>query len=403
MMMKKIIFLVSLVCVSSAFSEIKCDNSVLKTEKTYEIPGAGYWMQAFGDCRITYTSVGGISSKMYNMCTNSAEPITNRIDAYGLPEGDIYTHPGAYGIEFYKTSDLLLSGAQTRPFFQDAHPGDYQSIGILSKSGNERKIRIAMGSAGGSIKDYVIKKKGDDFEIKAVQSEPLKICRNIPSAGLDRQVPILSRDGKYIAGRDNGTRVMKIYKINDRNGDCEFVNEIPAVTSKVSFSFDKKNVIFVVNDPNTRKGRLLQMNIESGEVITLSSPTENVQYMTSTEKGEILYSRKSDSGSGATSTLVKLSPSLIPKANSSDSKSYEAIGLMWAKNCNMQIDLDYALAVGQRLTDENCNAIVKDGDLKSLDAEYSNLKTDEVKKVCSVSAGSAAKTSGSAGPAATGQ
>ncbi len=381
--MKKILFLILYFLSSFGKAEVACDNSVLKTDSLYDLPGAGYWMQALGDCRITYTAVGGTSSKMYNMCTRQAEQITRFIDAYGLPEGDLYVHPNWSGISFYKTSEALRSGAAARPFFDDnVHPGNYESIGILSNKGNERIIRIAMGNQGGSFKDYKITKTGeDDYEVKVLTKNPIQMCRNIPSGGLDRALPVLSRDGKYIAGRDNGTRLMKIYKFDPQDGQCTLVNDIPYVTSKVSFSFDNRHVLMVVNDPNTRKGRLLQMDIESGEFKTISSPLENVQYMTSKQNGEILYTRQNDKGDGRTSTLVKLSPDSIPDV--SDSLPYEAIGMAWAKKCKMEVDLDYALAIGQRLKGQECLELADLADTKSFGKDYEKLKAGDLKKICS--------------------
>ena len=290
-MIKKIVSVAFVVFAINAHAEVACDNTVLKTESIYDLPGKGYWLQALGDCRITYTAVGGTRSKMYNMCTRKAENITDDIDAFGLPEGDVYTHPQGGGISFYKTSGVLRDGYNNRRFYNDHnHPGNYQSIGILSSSVKERTIRVAMGNQGGSFKDYKIVKDGDDdYKITVLHDRPVHVCRNIPSGGLDRALPVISRDGKYIAGRDTGTNLMKIYKFDPTDGKCELVNDVPYVTSKVSFSFDHKHILFVVNDPNTRKGRLMQMDIESGELKTISSPLENVQYVTSKQNGEILY------------------------------------------------------------------------------------------------------------------
>lgn len=367
-----------------------CDNSILKSDSLYNLPGAGYWMQAMGDCRITYTSVGGISSKMYNLCNRKTEEITANIDAYALPEGDLYVHPGDMsGLKFYKTSDVLANGRQTVPFYSDrSFAGNYQSIGVLEAKPNERTIRVIMGNQGGTFKDYKIKQSGDNYTVEPLHTAPVSMCKNIPSGGLDKEVPVLSRDGKYIAGRDFGSRTMKIYKFDPTNGNCELVNDIPLVTSKVSFSFDNKNVLFVVNDPNTRKGRLLQMNILTGEIKTVSSPLEDVQYMTSKQSGEILYTRRSDTGNGSESTLVKLSKNAI--SDVPQAAPYEAIGMLWAKKCNLNIDLDYALAIGQRINSEQCLSVVSTGNLSLLSEEHKNFKTEDLKKICSSS--SSAKT-----------
>src|SRR5207253_9771601 len=107
----------------------------------------GYWMQIAGDCRITYTSQGGVWSHLYNTCTRQSENITEYIDAYALPEGDIYVHP-VNGISFFKMSDAIRGGSGAEPFFQDEKNfGNYESIGMLPGSTpDKRLVRIAMGN-----------------------------------------------------------------------------------------------------------------------------------------------------------------------------------------------------------------------------------------------------------------
>lgn len=376
---------------------VVCDSEVLKKTSVHNLPGAGYWMQAFGNCRVTYTTVGGISSKLYNICTNESERITDHIDAFPVPlEDNLYTHPYG-GIGFFKLSDVLGSdGRSDEPFYDDmSHTGNYQSLGLLPSSTPDKKvIRVAMGNAAGRFRDYTIEKinNGRDFKIKPVQSQVMPVCKNLESGGLDTEVPVLSRDGQMISGRVLESRKTGIFRINATDGSCTLVKKIPTQTSKVSFSFDNKHVMYTMRDPNTHNGRLIQMNLETGELRSVSGPDEDVQYMTSRPDGTILYTKHApvvvteqngsiDSyESTRTSRLVILDSKLV--AETPNKKIYEAIGLLWADKCGRDIDLDYAQTIGQRMLAENCSELINRQSVATLEAEYGDITVSQLKSVC---------------------
>ncbi|WP_413289410.1 hypothetical protein [Bdellovibrio sp. HCB337] len=385
---------------TNAFAAPECGNDALVKKAVHNLPGSGYWMQVAGDCRITYTSVGGVYSKMYNLCERKAEDITPYIDAYGLPEGDIYLHP-ENGISFYKMSGVKANGQNNQPFYSDPQNfGNYQSIGTLPGSTpDKRKIRIAMGNAGGTFRDYIIEKKGaDDFSVKPIQDDVIEACKNLDSGGIDTEIPILSKDGQMIAGRQLDSRKTEIFKIDTASGDCKSIAKIPTETSKVTFSFDNKSVYYVMRDPNTMKGRLMKMDISSNKVTTISGPDEDVLYVTTKKDGTLFYSRVGSAGGSAgfgdvvTSDLVEVGPNSFPTGG--DAKTYEALGMMWAKACGKSLDLDYAFAVGQRLDRAVCTSIAKDENMSSLDQEH-KVSLDKLKSACgsnAVSGGSSRST-----------
>lgn len=339
-------------------------------------------MQAAGDCRITYTSIAGVFSRMFNICTQKSEPITNYIDAFALPEGDVYIHPYK-GISFFEMKDANATQGSNEPFYTDpAHQGNYQSLGILPGSTPEKRlVRIAMGNASGSIRDYSVLKNGNGFKITPIQNSVTPVCKNLPSLGLDTETPVISRDGQMIAGRELNSRKTQIYRIKMPSGDCELVRTIPLATSKVSFMFDNKNVLYVIKDPNSQNGRLLKMNIESGEILTVSGPDEDVFYMTARMDGTIFYNRKSSLISLFGSQLVELAPDAVA-ARSGDLRKYEAIGLMWGDACKKPIDADYAIAVGMRMTPDTCDAIVTEKNLAALEEEYAGLTRSDLLSLC---------------------
>ena len=381
-MMKQFLFLSAVLFSLTAAAAVKCDSSVMTADSIYKIPGAGYWMQAFGDCRLTYTGTTGTKSAMYNMCTRSSEKITNEIDAFGLPEGDIYLQPAGPGLSFYSMDDLAKNGVTTKPLFSDfRHLGNYQSLGVLSKKENERKIRVVIADDAVKFKDYTIRKKNNTYEIKPDQIFAQPLCKNILSNGLMLQLPTVSRDGQMFAARQTGSDEMNIYKIDSATNTCTVISKVPMIVSKVTFTFDNKSLLYVVTDPVTYRGRLFQMDIATGKIKTLSGPQENVHNVTAKNTGEIFYSRQDESGDENFSTLVKLKSNSF--ADDKDEKLHKAIGLLWAKSCGLKVDLDSAAAVGQRISGDACRNVIMDGNLELLTGDQKGLTKDLLKMACS--------------------
>src|SRR5207253_7770773 len=129
-----------------------------------------------------------------------------------------------------------------------------------------------------------------------------------------REIPMISRDGQMIAGRAEGSKKTEIYKINMPSGNCESIAKIPTKTSKVSFTFDNKSVLYVIKDPNTGFGRLTQFDIASGKAKTLSGPDEDVMYTTAKKDGSIFYTRRKSMTQiyEEASDLVELAPNSVP-------------------------------------------------------------------------------------------
>lgn len=362
----------------TARAVIPCDSSVLASEALYTIPGAGYWMQAFGECRITYTGTNGFKSAMYNLCTRSSERITNHIDAFGFPEGDLYVQPTGKGLSFFSTDDLVRDADKTQPFYSDfTHGGNYESLGFLSKTDKERKVRIVIAKDSVRFKDYAVRKIQGKYQVKPDQIYPVPLCKNLASDGLVLQLPTVSRDGRRLAARQTDSEEMNIYDIDVRSNTCSLAAKIPIITGKVTFTFDNKNVLFVAMDPVTQKGRLFQFDIATGKLKTISGPQENVQNVTAKNTGEIFYSRQSENGDENSSTLVKLAE--LPTAK--EEGPYKALGSLWAKSCGLKIDLDSAAAVGQRLTADACRKVVSEGNLDGL-SDLKGFTKDQLKETC---------------------
>lgn len=370
---------------------LECSSKDLVVKAVYDnFPGAGYWMQAGGNCRITYTSVGGVSSAMYNICQRQRENISDYIDAFPLPDGDLYTHPGGMGFRFYDIDQGIEKGIRAEATFNDrSFLGNYQSIGTLKESTpQKRHIRVAMGNQAGMIQEYKIEKDAAGKTVIApVLTRPVPICKNLETGGLDTEIPMISRDGTMISGRNRITRKTEIYKIDMKTAQCSLITTVPVATNKVSFDFANKNIFFTAYDSTTGKKRLASMEISSGKVFHLSGPDEDVQYVTNRQDGSIFYTRANGSGTD----LVELAPNAIAEVNNQQ-KTFEALGLLWADACgNQDVDYDMAFGIGRRLDKSVCESLLKPEAVARLEDEYSQVSMSELQAVCKAAKGNELK------------
>lgn len=376
----------------AAQAAVNCSASAADASEQHVLPGAGYWMQAVDSegTRLTYTGIGGVTSYLYNLKEQKPEAITDDFDAFPIPPGDIYVHP-IQGYSFYRLGD----GAGASPIYvDDSRFGVYQSIGLLPGpySLESRRVRIAAGWAAGIFQDYQIDRSpSGEYRFEKRYANPVRVCRNLPSRGLDSQLPVLSRDGQMISSRDETDQFTKIWRIlapeskNATDADCEHVQTIPTQTGKISFSFSGKSAMFVMADPNTGLGRLLEIDIATGEINTLSLPSEDVMYMTyrfdSSFRNDnaILYSRRRADES---SDLVGIKPGAVPKATDALAVPMQALGHLWASACNLELDDDYARAAGSRLKKSECREVINAQSLSALGEDYSALRKEALLDLC---------------------
>lgn len=335
----------------------KCkDISLSFGQQRFKIPKPMYWMQASGDCRVSYTDSAGISS-MYNYCLKKVEDITSNIDAFPVPgsKGKIYVHPDH--TVFCSTEEVIKSPRHTRCHFGDKElKGYYQSLGLIKSSQDGKsQIRILMGSIG-RYRDYEIVQNNNTFEVKPL-GPVHKACENISELKLERELPILSRDGTKFAFRDRNTRNTVIYSINPQGLCQKLPVEIPFETSKVAFTFGSESVDFLVYNSDTKTRRLLRMDLEGGKITAISAPDEDVTYMTTREDGKILYARRVKNLKGTfDNELVLLDQNVIQKNKNAD--HFKLIGYFWANTCNKDIDEEMALLVGQRVDVTSCHKLI---------------------------------------------
>lgn len=369
---------------------ITCSNKDMGYLTKNTLPGEGYWMQACGDCRITYTSHGGIGGQMFNMCTNKKEPITGNIDPYPVPgtDGKIYVHGGQ--IRFLRIKDALASNGQNQPFFNDQElSGDYESVGLLAGSTAAKlNIRVALGWEQGKYRDYKISRpaSGNFDDLQAtdiVENGEIRILGPPSSANdIDHQQGTMSRDGTMFSGRDQATQQTEIFKLGDDGSTLTKIASLPAMSSKVSFGYDNHTVYYVVADPNQQnRQRLLQYDTTTQKTRTLSGPDEDVEYMSSRPDGTLLYTRRVAGTSGdSSSDLIKISAAAVtPPANPA---LYQVLGLLWASHCNRAIDADSAEAIGVRMPKAACDKLVREFHAADFRDDYPRVTAAQLTAVC---------------------
>ena len=174
------------------------------------------------------------------------------VDFVPTPDGALFVTPGENrsGLEFYLASRVLErgrvgAGQHVRPVFVDVEMADeYPSVGILeTQPGRRTTYRILVSWYEGlAVRDYEVTWDGSASVRVTPRSPKLEACR-----GLALSTPMLSKDGREIAARDESTGTTKIFRLA-RNGSCQWVYDIGRQTSKVAFSDDGTLIAF--SSPN---------------------------------------------------------------------------------------------------------------------------------------------------------
>ena len=254
-------------------------------------------MQAAGDRYITFTSKGGTNGQMLDLETKKPiRTMSPEIDPFPLPEGDLIVQPryiaGKSELAFYRTSDLRDKGIGAQPLFIDSNfAGTYQSLGVLSKSADRRIIRVYMVTNEiGKIQDYSIQSENSNYNIKPVYPLPIEMCKNL-NLKLAPETPFISRDGRKLAMIDPSENVTKIYDLEMPSGNCTESLSLEARTDKVSFSFDGSSISYKTQ--RKHKGYwgsvLVVRNLNTGKVIVINKPQEEVLYHSWSSSGNFLY------------------------------------------------------------------------------------------------------------------
>ena len=221
-----------------------CSLKAANADKVVKIGGVpGFFFKVHPDGNLI-TFIEADHNTMIDMSTGKEFPTMGNIDPVWSPDGKFLTHPGGgeneemAHMKFYDGDEIIKKTLEGKPIEAKSYgsklPGVYQSIGVL---GND-KYNIITDHQGISMAEYTFSEDGP-----VQTSEIKKPCPNIPD--LPTNLPMLSKDGKYLSAHGGTPATTKIFKLN--GGKCELALDLGMGTGKVSFNFDSSQIAFHVD------------------------------------------------------------------------------------------------------------------------------------------------------------
>ncbi|HZD05423.1 MAG TPA: hypothetical protein VE173_10905, partial [Longimicrobiales bacterium] len=176
------------------------------------------------------------------------------IDFVPTPDGRLFVTParGEAGLEFYGAGEVFARGREggatgVRPLFTDGEMADqYPSAGILEADPAEARTRyriLVSWFSGLAFRDYEVRWPEAGRPAVEPLTPKLEGC-----PGMELSTPMLSRDGRELAARDEETGTTKVFRLAD-DGRCRELFDLGRQTSKVGFSDDGRLLAFSSPDP----------------------------------------------------------------------------------------------------------------------------------------------------------
>jgi hypothetical protein len=183
------------------------------------------------------------------------------VDFVPSPDGRLFVTPGRNpsGLEFYDAAEVFEgadrgAGGRIEPFYVDQEMRDqYPSVGILDGGAGEvggRTVNRVLTSWFNRIvfRDYEVRREGARGRLTVTPLDTgVSACPEV-------SIPILSPDGRYVAGREESTASTKIFRIGER-GECQTVADFGVQTGKVAWSPEGDRVAFAIPRGVIRDGR----------------------------------------------------------------------------------------------------------------------------------------------------
>ncbi len=243
--MKRVIAM-SLICfVSSAAANDVCSLLAASADKKLKINGVpGYFFKVHPDG--TYLSfIEHDHNTLLDLNSGKEFPMPGKVDPVWSPDGKFLTHPNdddyEKGLKFYHGDDVMnavKAGTHGRLIpFDSGIKGVYQSIGKVDKT-----YKIITDSEGLSLGNYDYTKNGP-----RLIGNIGKPCANVKDFKTD--IPMISKDGKYLSTYDDSSQSTKIYKLNGL--ECELALDLGFPTGKISFNYDSSQIAFHIDQFST--------------------------------------------------------------------------------------------------------------------------------------------------------
>ncbi len=236
-----------------------------------------YFIRVDTDTKKLYMSGDCVASLISGQCLSTGRTW----EPYPVAGFNILSIPGCETIGGMCFYDGLSYRSQDKsaPIYIDPElKGYYQSIGFLSQSRSEARVRFI--TYYGFMRDYIVR-KGYVAPLGPIK----KFCgdRNL------LKLPMLSKDGKYLSGWDSDIEKTIIFSLSEK-GECKEVYSTDVMVSKMDWSYDGKFVAFHISTNRSGKvsedtsGELVDqqiflMNLESKKVRQLSFGPELQKFL----------------------------------------------------------------------------------------------------------------------------
>lgn len=195
----------------------------------------GYFFKVHPDGK-SLSFIGEGSNILLNLETGAQHKSIGQVDPVWSPDGKFITHPDQevgglrfHDSEAYKNAAIAGDLTQSPGKMSDIQ-GVYQSIGIIDNG-----YRIVTDEDGMSVAEFSYSEAGP--VVTKPQENP---CANIENFATD--LPMLSKDGRYVSVYDQESKSTKIYQLNGKN--CELALDLGFPTGKVSFNQNSSQIAF---------------------------------------------------------------------------------------------------------------------------------------------------------------
>ena len=179
------------------------------------------------------------------------------IDHFPSPDLEIFAIPDP--LRFFDLTDIVNTGLDDMrtsiPVLEDpSMTEDYESIGILAKSSDEKIYRVITGyDVAGVFKDY-------RFDLKSRLLSPLS-PRKALCGHLKYSVPMISKSALLFGLKDNETEFSAVKTIGKDGTECKEILNLGRSTGKIAFDYQDKNILFISGDID--KLGLYMVNLET--------------------------------------------------------------------------------------------------------------------------------------------
>lgn len=386
------------------------ESASVKKVRISELPGFFFKVHPNGKY-IAY--IESARNVLLDLTTGKTFTLPGAVDPVWSPDGKLLTAPfvtsptGKEGFGFYDGEEVIkhIPHGEKIPHEENIQKidGAYQSIGI-SKDGY-RMVTDENGLSLGKI-SY------EDKEV-VITEEFQKPCSNIQDFPTD--LPMLSKDGKYLSVYDSKSKSTKIFNITNEN-QCELAIDLGLGTGKVSFNNDSSQIAFHVDQfsemeegyfsgiSKDKIKNVMVVNLEAsadGKKLKAKSwaqashhttPGDGAYYPDFDKEGNIFYIEDVGNQFQFVQTRSDLldfnmtSPEGsidIVNCESCESKAapqgIQIIAKMWSNICleQMKINLNRAIGLTSAINGEACLAMVEEFWVTSL-----GINKEDLKKSC---------------------